>query len=100
MKNYIAISGSIFAIVAFAHLIRIVDGWGLFRVMDAQMGKGRNDIATGELLVDWRGEYMLLNSGVKLYVGIGEVVAKDIRLGKYKAGRINNFYYKTRNYNV
>jgi len=27
MKNYIAISGSIFAIVAFAHLIRIVDGW-------------------------------------------------------------------------
>ncbi|HIC40879.1 hypothetical protein MNB_SUP05-12-245 [hydrothermal vent metagenome] len=27
MKNYIAISGSIFAIVAFAHLIRIIDGW-------------------------------------------------------------------------
>ncbi len=27
MKNYIAISGSIFAIVAFTHLIRIVDGW-------------------------------------------------------------------------
>ncbi|SFV77744.1 hypothetical protein MNB_SUP05-4-900 [hydrothermal vent metagenome] len=27
MKNYIAISGSIFAIVAFSHLIRIVDGW-------------------------------------------------------------------------
>ena len=27
MKNYIAISGSIFAIVAFAHLIRIFDGW-------------------------------------------------------------------------
>ena len=26
MKNYIAISGSIFAIVAFAHLIRIIDG--------------------------------------------------------------------------
>jgi len=29
MKNYIAISGSIFAIVAFAHLIRIIDGWEL-----------------------------------------------------------------------
>jgi len=27
MKNYIAISGSIFAIVAFAHLLRIIDGW-------------------------------------------------------------------------
>lgn len=27
MKNYIAISGSIFAIVAFAHLIRVIDGW-------------------------------------------------------------------------
>ena len=27
MKNYIAISGSIFAIVAFAHLLRIVDEW-------------------------------------------------------------------------
>jgi len=27
MKNYIAISGSIFAIVAFAHLIRLIDGW-------------------------------------------------------------------------
>ena len=27
MKNYIAISGSIFAIVAFAHLIRIIDEW-------------------------------------------------------------------------
>jgi hypothetical protein len=27
VKNYIAISGSIFAIVAFAHLIRIIDGW-------------------------------------------------------------------------
>jgi len=27
MKNYIAISGSIFAIVAFAHLVRIIDGW-------------------------------------------------------------------------
>jgi hypothetical protein len=27
MKNYIAISGSIFAIMAFAHLIRIIDGW-------------------------------------------------------------------------
>ncbi|MBL4761609.1 MAG: hypothetical protein JKY93_02800 [Gammaproteobacteria bacterium] len=27
MKNYIAISGSIFAIVAFAHLIRIIDRW-------------------------------------------------------------------------
>lgn len=27
MKNYIAISGLIFAIVAFAHLLRIVDGW-------------------------------------------------------------------------
>jgi len=27
MKNYIAISGSIFAIVAFTHLIRIIDGW-------------------------------------------------------------------------
>ena len=29
MKNYIAISGSIFAIVAFAHLLRIIDGWGI-----------------------------------------------------------------------
>ena len=29
MKNYIAISGSIFAIVAFAHLLRIIDGWGV-----------------------------------------------------------------------
>jgi len=29
MKNYIAISGSIFAIVAFAHLIRIIDGWAV-----------------------------------------------------------------------
>ena len=27
MKNYIAISGSIFAIVAFTHLLRIIDGW-------------------------------------------------------------------------
>ena len=27
MKSYIAISGSIFAIVAFAHLLRIIDGW-------------------------------------------------------------------------
>lgn len=27
MKNYTAISGSIFAIVAFAHLLRIIDGW-------------------------------------------------------------------------
>ena len=27
MKNYIAISGSILAIVAFAHLLRIIDGW-------------------------------------------------------------------------
>jgi hypothetical protein len=27
MKNYITISGSIFAIVAFAHLLRIIDGW-------------------------------------------------------------------------
>jgi hypothetical protein len=27
VKNYIAISGSIFAIVAFAHLLRIIDGW-------------------------------------------------------------------------
>jgi len=27
MKNYIAISGSIFAIVAFAHFLRIIDGW-------------------------------------------------------------------------
>jgi hypothetical protein len=27
MKNYIAISGSIFDIVAFAHLLRIIDGW-------------------------------------------------------------------------
>ncbi|MDG2354147.1 MAG: hypothetical protein P8L86_04975 [Gammaproteobacteria bacterium] len=27
MKNYIAISGTIFAIVAFAHLLRIIDGW-------------------------------------------------------------------------
>ena len=27
MKNYIAISGSIFAIVAFSHLLRIIDGW-------------------------------------------------------------------------
>jgi hypothetical protein len=27
MKNYVAISGSIFAIVAFAHLLRIIDGW-------------------------------------------------------------------------
>jgi hypothetical protein len=27
MKNYIAISGSIFAIVAFAHLLRIIDEW-------------------------------------------------------------------------
>jgi len=27
MKNYMAISGSIFAIVAFAHLLRIIDGW-------------------------------------------------------------------------
>jgi len=25
VKNYIAISGSIFAIVAFAHLLRIID---------------------------------------------------------------------------
>ena len=29
MKNYIAISGSIFAIVAFAHLLRIIDGWNV-----------------------------------------------------------------------
>jgi len=27
MKNYIAISGTIFSIVAFAHLLRIIDGW-------------------------------------------------------------------------
>ena len=29
MKNYIAISGSIFAIVAFAHLLRIIDEWAV-----------------------------------------------------------------------
>ncbi len=29
MKNYIAISGSIFAIVAFSHLLRIIDGWSI-----------------------------------------------------------------------
>jgi hypothetical protein len=29
MKNYIAISGSIFAIVAFAHFLRIIDGWSV-----------------------------------------------------------------------
>jgi hypothetical protein len=27
MKNYIALSGSIFAIISFLHLIRIIFGW-------------------------------------------------------------------------
>ncbi|MDC9714417.1 MAG: hypothetical protein PSN36_01135 [Gammaproteobacteria bacterium] len=27
MRNYIVISGTIFTIVAFAHLLRIFDGW-------------------------------------------------------------------------
>lgn len=27
MKNYKAVSGSIFSIVAFAHLIRIINSW-------------------------------------------------------------------------
>ncbi len=29
MKNYVAISGSFFAIVAFAHLVRIIDDWAV-----------------------------------------------------------------------